>query len=252
MTLHYSRIAKEIAMVSGHYSQIHCILLCVLQTLKEFWVFLFHQSFSGPLRKQMFTWTSSKGHVLWFVINGFLCVLFVWTVFQGLLLVIVFFQTIIVQNNGSKFLLIFLTNVYPTCKNDAISGSFPWQKLFIINEQTYSKVDACNNLFHITINFRNRHIAEGEEEEFEDDDEDDTVDYSKSWPFNFQEIRSHEKFKISCNPKTKLLEVTWNGSCSDKASIIGFSSLFVSQIIIFVTLILVTTFWLTLQVFISL
>ena len=51
---------------------------------------------------------------------------------------------------------------------------------FIITEQTYSKVDACNNFFYITINFRNRHIAEGEEEEFEDDDEDDTFDYSKS------------------------------------------------------------------------
>ena len=52
--------------------------------------------------------------------------------------------------------------------------------VFIITEQTHSKVEACNNFFHITINFRNRHIAEGEEEEFEDDDEDDTVDYSKS------------------------------------------------------------------------
>ena len=57
--------------------------------------------------------------------------------------------------------------------------------VFIITEQTYSKVDACNNFFHVTINFRNRHTAEGEEEEFEDDDEDDTVDYSKSLPFNF-------------------------------------------------------------------
>ena len=43
---------------------------------------------SGPLRKQNFTLTGSKGHGLWFVIGGFRSVLCV-SVFQGSLLVIV-------------------------------------------------------------------------------------------------------------------------------------------------------------------
>ena len=37
------------------YSQIHCITLRVSQTSKEFWVFLFCQNLSGPLRKQIIT-----------------------------------------------------------------------------------------------------------------------------------------------------------------------------------------------------
>ena len=41
---------------------------------------------SGPLRKQKFTSTGSKGHWLWFVIGGFRSVLWV-SVFQGSLLV---------------------------------------------------------------------------------------------------------------------------------------------------------------------
>ena len=43
---------------------------------------------NGPLRKQNFTLTGSKGHGLWFVIGGFRSVLCV-SVFQGSLLVIV-------------------------------------------------------------------------------------------------------------------------------------------------------------------
>ena len=43
---------------------------------------------NGPLRKQTFTLTSSKGQGLWFVINGFRSVLCV-SVFQGSLLVII-------------------------------------------------------------------------------------------------------------------------------------------------------------------
>ena len=43
---------------------------------------------SGPLRKQKFTSTGSKGHGLWFVIGGFRSVLWV-SVFQGSFLVIV-------------------------------------------------------------------------------------------------------------------------------------------------------------------
>ena len=43
---------------------------------------------NGPLRKQDFTLTDSKGHGLWFVIGGFRSVLCV-SVFQGSLLVIV-------------------------------------------------------------------------------------------------------------------------------------------------------------------
>ena len=48
------------------------------------------------LKKHMFTWTSSKGHDLWFVIGGFRSVWFV-SVFQGLLLVIVLFRAIMVS-----------------------------------------------------------------------------------------------------------------------------------------------------------
>ena len=44
---------------------------------------------NGPLRKQNFTLTGSKGHGLWFVIGGFRSVLCV-SVFQGSLLVIVY------------------------------------------------------------------------------------------------------------------------------------------------------------------
>ena len=43
---------------------------------------------NGPLRKQNFTLTGSKGQGLWFVIGGFRSVLCV-SVFQGSLLVIV-------------------------------------------------------------------------------------------------------------------------------------------------------------------
>ena len=43
---------------------------------------------NGPLRKQNFTLTGSKGHGLWFLIGGFRSVLWV-SVFQGSLLVIV-------------------------------------------------------------------------------------------------------------------------------------------------------------------
>ena len=43
---------------------------------------------NGPLRKQNFTLTGSKGHGLWFVIGGFRSILCV-SVFQGSLLVIV-------------------------------------------------------------------------------------------------------------------------------------------------------------------
>ena len=44
---------------------------------------------NGPLRKQNFTLTGSKGHGFWFVIGGFRSILCVSVVFQGLLLVIV-------------------------------------------------------------------------------------------------------------------------------------------------------------------
>ena len=60
---------------------------------------------------------SSKG--LWFVIGGFWSILFV--------SVIVLFQAII-DSFGSKTFFIFLMNVYPTCMNKAMSGSFPRQK----------------------------------------------------------------------------------------------------------------------------
>ena len=46
---------------------------------------------NGPLRKQNFTLTGWKGHGFWFVIGGFRSVLCV-SVFQGLLLVIVYYD----------------------------------------------------------------------------------------------------------------------------------------------------------------
>ena len=73
---------------------IRCIALSILQTLMKF---LFNH-----LKKHMFTWTSSKGHDLWFVIGGFRSVLFV-SVFQGLLLVIVPFRATVVSLLGKFF-----------------------------------------------------------------------------------------------------------------------------------------------------
>ena len=53
-----------------------------------------HFVVSRCLKKHMFTWTSLKGHDLWFVIGGIRSVWIV-SVFQGLLLVIVPFRAIV-------------------------------------------------------------------------------------------------------------------------------------------------------------
>ena len=61
------------------------------QTLKfksQVAIAFFVNHLNGPLRKQNFTLTGSKGHGLWFMISGFRSVLCV-SVFQGSLLVIV-------------------------------------------------------------------------------------------------------------------------------------------------------------------
>ena len=57
------------------YSQIICIALRVLQTSKEFWVFQFHQSSSGPLRKHIFTcdWCISIHFVCFCVLRFVAC-----------------------------------------------------------------------------------------------------------------------------------------------------------------------------------
>ena len=78
------------------FGQSQSLLLRYSQTC-EFWsskdaftiaFFAAVNHFNGPLRKQNFTLTGSKGHGLWFVIGGFRSVLCV-SVFQGSLLVIV-------------------------------------------------------------------------------------------------------------------------------------------------------------------
>ena len=77
---------------------------------------------SGPLRKHMFTCTSSKGYGFWFVIGGFLSVLFV-SCFKA--------RCFVIYNRLDKFasqiFRIFLILV--TCKNKATSASFLRQKI---------------------------------------------------------------------------------------------------------------------------
>ena len=94
-------------------------VFCKLQS--NFGFFCSVSYLSRPLRKHMVTWTSSKGHGLWFVIGGFQFVWFV-SMFQSSLLVIILFWAII----ASKIFPIFLILVI--CKNKAISASFPGQK----------------------------------------------------------------------------------------------------------------------------
>ena len=77
------------------YSEIRCIVLCVLQTSKLGILFFSVPSiiFGRPLRKHMFTRTSSKGHGFWFVIGEFRFVLFV-SRFKVRCFVIVLFRAI--------------------------------------------------------------------------------------------------------------------------------------------------------------
>ena len=114
-----------LAQSSYYYSEIRCIALCVLPTSKELRLFVFRQS---SYRKHMFTWTSSKGHCLWFVIGGFRSVLFVSSWFQGSLLC----DSPVSGNNrlvkfASQIFLVFLILV--TCKNKATSASFLRKKI---------------------------------------------------------------------------------------------------------------------------
>ena len=108
------------------YSEIRCIAQCALQTSKDFWVFLFHQSSQR---------TSQETHVYlfefkrsWFVIRD-RWIRFVCFVFQGSLLC----DRPVLGNNrlvkfASQIFLIFLILV--TCKNKATSASFLQQKIF--------------------------------------------------------------------------------------------------------------------------
>ena len=66
-------------------------MFCKLQS--NFGFFCSVNYLSRPLRKYMVTWTSSKGHGLWFVIGGFRFVWFV-SMFQSWLLVNILFWAI--------------------------------------------------------------------------------------------------------------------------------------------------------------
>ena len=89
--------------------------------------FCFVNYLSGPLRKYIFTYTSSKGHGLWFVIVGFRT-LFVHFIFQVSLLCD---RPVSGNYRLVKFALhiftIFLILV--TCENKATSASFLRQKI---------------------------------------------------------------------------------------------------------------------------
>ena len=87
------KINKNIFRVKLFYSSTITALFTNMQILKfksqltiAFFAAVSH--LNGPLRKQNFTLTGSKGQGLWFVIGGFQSVLCV-SVFQGSLLVIV-------------------------------------------------------------------------------------------------------------------------------------------------------------------
>ena len=43
----YEKTSRDRACLYKDFSKIRCIVLCVLQTLKRFWVFLFHHSSEG-------------------------------------------------------------------------------------------------------------------------------------------------------------------------------------------------------------
>ena len=78
------------------FSEIRCSALGIFQTSKGFCIFCSVNHLSGPVRKQMFTCTSSKGHGLRFGIGGFRSVLFV-SCFKVRCFVIVLFRAIIDQ-----------------------------------------------------------------------------------------------------------------------------------------------------------
>ena len=86
--------SKYISSLSStcYYSEIRCIALCVLQILG----FSVPSIILADLLGNMFTWTSWKGHGLWFEIGGFRSVLFV-SVFKVCCLVIVLFRAIIID-----------------------------------------------------------------------------------------------------------------------------------------------------------
>ena len=89
--------------------------------------FCFVNYLSGPLRKYIFTYTSSKGHGLWFVIGGFRSVLFI-SCFKVRCFVIVLFRAII---DYLSLLCIFFTIflILVTCENKATPASFLRQKI---------------------------------------------------------------------------------------------------------------------------
>ena len=76
------------SIFSWCYSAFHKHANSEVQKPTDDCVFRCVDHLNGPLRKQNFTLTGSKGHGSWFVIGGFGSVLCV-SVFQGLLLVLV-------------------------------------------------------------------------------------------------------------------------------------------------------------------
>ena len=90
-------------------------VLCKLR--RNFRFFCSFNHHSGPLRKHMFTFTSSKGHGLWFMSSGFQSVLFVSCLSFKL------------GKFASQIFLIFLILV--TCKSKAMSTSFLGQKIHL-------------------------------------------------------------------------------------------------------------------------
>ena len=89
---------------------------CRAVRFANFGLFCCVNHLSGPLRKHIFTCTSSKGHGFWFMIDGVLSVLFV-SCFKS--------RCFVIYNRLDKFAsqiyLIFLILV--TCKNKTTSAS---------------------------------------------------------------------------------------------------------------------------------
>ena len=95
----WCKVAKLVMLNSRSMIWVNCCSTAVTALFTNVWILKFKSQLTialfaadnhlnGPLRKQNFTLTGSKGHGFWFVIGGFRSVLCV-SVFQGSLLVIV-------------------------------------------------------------------------------------------------------------------------------------------------------------------
>ena len=116
----------------------HCVLCKLWRNFRFFCSFNHH---SGPLRKHMFTFTSSKGHGLWFVSSGFQSVLFVSCSSYKL------------GKFASQTFPIFLILV--TCKNKAMSTFFLGQNIHSpLHAWYFFSIFFMNFLsFHITLHY---------------------------------------------------------------------------------------------------